>query len=110
MRYCFALDLIDDEKKIAEYESHHAVVWPEVEDSFRRAGIEHVELYRAGNRLFMLLDVNESFSFEKKAEIDASDPVVRKWEALMSTYQRELPWAKEGEKWMLMKLVYRSAL
>ena len=61
-RYCFALDLVDDAVRIKEYESHHAEVWPEVRDSFRRAGIENVELYRTGNRLFMLLDVNEHFS------------------------------------------------
>ena len=62
-RYCFALDLKDDSVLIAEYESHHQNVWPEVRDSFYRAGIENVELYRAGNRLFMLLDKNDKFSF-----------------------------------------------
>ena len=45
-RYCFALDLKDDAARIAEYENHHAEVWPEVRDSFYRAGIENVELYR----------------------------------------------------------------
>jgi L-rhamnose mutarotase len=106
-RYCFALDLKDDPKRIVEYEMHHASVWPEVRDSFTRAGIENVELYRAGNRLFMILDTNESFSFEKKKKIDEEDPVVQKWEALMSTYQQPLPWAKPGEKWILMKTVFK---
>ena len=106
-RYCFALDLIDDSDRIAEYESHHAHIWPEVRDSFRRAGIENVELYRSGNRLFMLLDTNEHFSFDKKKKIDDEDPVVQKWEALMSTYQQPLPWAKPGEKWVLMKTLFK---
>ncbi len=105
-RYCFALDLIDDSARIAEYELHHADIWPEVRDSFRRAGIENVELYRTGNRLFMLLDTNEHFSFDKKKKID-EDAVVQKWEALMSTYQQPLPWAKPGEKWVLMKTLFK---
>ena len=105
-RYCFALDLIDDSVRIAEYESHHADIWPEVRDSFRRAGIENVELYRTGNRLFMLLDTNENFSFEKKKQIDEEDAVVQKWEALMSTYQQPLPWSPPGEKWVLMKTIF----
>ena len=107
MRYCFAIDLVEDENKISEYRTHHAAVWPEVEDSFRRAGIDQVELYCTGNRLFMILDTNESFTFEKKEEIDASDPIVRKWEALMSTYQKPLPWAKEREKWVVMDAIYK---
>lgn len=106
-RYCFALDLKDDPSLITEYENHHANVWPEVRDSFRRAGIENVELYRTGNRLFMLLDTNESFSFEKKKQIDEEDPVVQQWEALMGTYQQPLPWAKDGNKWVLMQTVFK---
>jgi L-rhamnose mutarotase len=106
-RYCFALDLVDDEARIAEYEAHHRAVWPEVEDSFQRAGIEQVELYRTGNRLFMLLDTRDDFSFEKKQQIDEADPVVQKWEALMSTYQHPLPWASKEEKWVLMKPIYK---
>lgn len=105
-RYCFALDLKDDPALIAEYESHHANVWPEVRDSFYRAGIEDVQLYRTGNRLFMLLDTNESFTFEKKKKIDEEDAVVQKWEALMATYQQPLPWASADEKWVLMKNIF----
>lgn len=106
-RYCFALDLKNDEDRIAEYEAHHSAVWPEVQASFHRAGIENVELYRTGNRLVMMLEVGEDFSFEKKQQIDAADPVVQKWEALMSTYQQPLPWAAPGEKWILMKPIYK---
>lgn len=106
-RYCFALDLKDDPDRIAEYEKHHENVWPEVRDSFARAGIVDVQLYRAGNRLFMLLDTNETFSFEGKKAIDDADPVVQRWEALMSTYQQPLPWAATGEKWILMKPIFK---
>ena len=106
-RYCFALDLKDDSALIAEYENHHKSIWPEVRDSFSRAGIVDVELYRTGNRLFMILDTTEQFSFEKKKEIDERDAVVQKWEALMATYQQPLPWAKKNEKWVLMDRIYK---
>lgn len=106
-RFIFALDLIADEQKISEYEAHHKGIWPEVEDSFRRAGIENVELYRTGNRLVMMLETNQNFSFEKKKQVDEADPVVQKWEALMSTYQQPLPWAGEDGKWTLMQQIYK---
>ena len=105
-RYCFALDLIDNEASIAEYEEHHRNIWPEVVDSFHRAGIVNVELYRTGNRLMMMLETNEQFSFEKKKAIDEADAVVQKWEKLMSGYQKPLPWS-QGEKWVLMKPIYK---
>lgn len=103
-RYCFTIDLVDDENKILEYEGHHQRVWPEVEASFKRAGIETLELYRTGNRLFMLFDTDESFSLEDKAQIDATDPVVVKWEKLMSSYQQAIPGSTN--KWTILEKIY----
>ena|SRR5688572_32817969 len=106
-RFCFALDLKDDSARIAEYEAHHRKVWPEVVDGFHRAGIQNVELYRTGNRLFMILETDDAFSFDKKKEIDEKDPVIQRWEELMSTYQQQLPWAAPGERWIEMTPIYK---
>lgn len=108
MRYCFALDLKDDAPLIAEYERYHAPggVWNEVLDSLKAAGINALEIYRTGNRMFMIMEVNEDFSFEKKADLDAANPKVQQWEKLMWNFQQPLPWAKEGEKWVLMKKIF----
>ncbi len=108
MRYCFALDLKDDLTLIAEYESFHTPggVWPEVPDSLKMAGVENMEIYRCANRLFMIMEVNEHFSFEKKAALDAANPKVQEWEKLMWNFQQPLPWAKEGEKWVAMKKIF----
>ena len=108
MRYCFALDLKDDDQLIAEYERYHAAggVWPEILDSIKNAGIEVLDIYRTGNRLFMIMEVNEDFSFEKKAAMDAANPKVQAWEELMWKFQQPLPWAKEGEKWVLMEKIF----
>ena len=105
-RHCFALDLIDDPKLISEYKKHHKNVWPEIEASIKNAGIESLDIYLAGNRLFMIMEVDPSFSFEKKAISDQLNPKVQDWENLMWNYQQALPIAKPDEKWLLMKKIY----
>ncbi|WP_242202148.1 L-rhamnose mutarotase [Aestuariivivens insulae] len=106
-KYCLALDLKDDPKLIAEYKAYHESVWPEITESIKASGIENAEIYCVGNRLFMILEVNESFSFERKAEMDANNPIVQEWETLMWHYQQALPIAKKGEKWLLMDKIYQ---
>ncbi len=108
MKYHFALDLKDDPALIAEYERWHAPggVWPEILDSIRSAGIIGLDIYRTGNRLFMVMEVNEDFTLENKAAADAADPRVQAWEELMWKFQQPLPWAKDGEKWVLMKQIF----
>jgi L-rhamnose mutarotase len=105
-RYALALDLADDPTLIAEYERYHASVWPAIEQSLRAAGIDRLDIYRTGNRLFMVLEAPPEFSLDAKAQADAANPVVQEWERLMWTYQRALPWARPGEKWVLMDRIY----
>ena len=105
-RYCFALDLKNDPDLIAAYEEHHKKVWPHILQSITAAGIEQLQIYRVENRLFMIMEVNETFSFEKKKAMDQADPTVQQWEELMWTYQQALPSAKAGEKWLLMEKIF----
>lgn len=105
-RYCLALDLKDNQNLIAEYEKYHQNVWPEILESIKNSGIENLDIYRTGNRLFMIMEVNDSFSFEAKEKADAENPKVQEWENLMWNYQQALPWAKEGEKWVLMNKIF----
>lgn len=105
-RYCLALDLHNDPELIAEYKRHHQNVWPEIKESIRSSGIESMELYLLGHRLFMIMEVDESFSFEAKAAADAANPRVQEWENLMWRFQSALPNAKPGEKWVLMERVF----
>ena len=105
-KYCLALDLKDDPKLIAEYENYHKNVWPEIIKSIRDSGIEVLDIYRTGNRMFMIIEANDEFSFEKKGEMDAVNSKVQEWETLMWKFQQSLPWAKKGEKWILMKKIF----
>lgn len=106
-RFCFALDLKNDAKLISEYEDHHRKVWPEILRSIREAGIQNLDIYRIDNRLFMIMEVNEEFSFEKKRAMDEANETVQKWEKLMWNYQQALPTARSGEKWMLMEKIFQ---
>ena len=109
-KYCLALDLKDDPKLIAEYERYHAREnnWPEINKSITNSGITNMEIYRTGNRLFMIMEVDESFDFDKKARMDAENPKVQEWEKLMDTFQQRLPWSAKDEKWVLMKKIFQT--
>ena len=111
-RFCLALDLIDDAESIRVYEAHHApsAAWPEVTQHDIDCGILNIEIFRTGNRMFMILETVDEFTFEKKAEMDAANPIIAKWEALMWGFQQPLPWAKPGEKWVLMDRIFKSGL
>jgi L-rhamnose mutarotase len=107
-RYCLALDLVDDPDLIAEYEQWHKNEnsWPEIKKSIIEAGITNMEIYRTRNRLFMIMETDDDFSFDRKNAIDAGNPKVQEWENLMWKFQQPLPWAEEGEKWVLMDKIF----
>jgi L-rhamnose mutarotase len=105
-RYCLTLDLKDDPQLIAEYKNQHKRIWPEITASLKESGIEDAEIYLLGTRLFMILEVNDGFSFAKKSQADQQNPKVREWEELMWKFQSPLPQASAGEKWILMEKIF----
>lgn len=105
-KYTLALDLVDDEQLIAEYEQYHKKIWTEIRDSITTSGIQDMEIYRIGNRLFMSIETEDNFSFDTKAKLDIENPKVQAWESLMWKYQQALPMAKNGEKWLLMTKIF----
>ncbi len=106
-RYCLTLDLKDDPRLIARYKRYHKKIWPEITQSIKDAGIEDMEIYLLGRRMFMIMEVNDRFSFEAKAKTDQNNPKVREWEQRMSTFQQPLPQARPGEKWLLMERIFQ---
>jgi len=105
-RYCFALDLKQDPDLIKAYKEHHKNVWPEILDSIKDAGIETLDIYLVENRLFMIMETNDEFSFAAKAAADEQNPKVQEWENLMWNYQQALPGSAPNEKWRLMEKVF----
>jgi L-rhamnose mutarotase len=108
-RFCLALDLVEDLKLIEEYEHWHKSenAWPEIKKSIMDGGILNMEIFRTGNRLFMIMETEDDFDFQKKAILDMSNPKVQEWEKLMWKFQQPLPWVKPGEKWMLMDKIFQ---
>jgi L-rhamnose mutarotase len=107
-RLCFALDLNDDPELIAEYERWHQPdrIWPDILQSLRSHGIEDAEIFRTQDRLVLVLEVSDDFSLDEKAAADAANERVGAWEAMMWKYQKPLPWARPGEKWVPMQRIF----
>jgi L-rhamnose mutarotase len=100
-----ALDLVDDERLIAEYRRWHApgAVWPEVLQFIRESGIVSMEIWGVANRLVMVLEVADGFP-----RAVAQPPRVQEWEQLMSVYQRLIPNTPAGEKWTECSRVFAT--
>jgi L-rhamnose mutarotase len=105
-RYCLTLDLQDDPEKIAEYKRHHEKIWPEVKASLFDSGVTDMEIYLIGTRMFMIMDVAEGFSFERKAAMDSANPKVLEWEALMGNFQAVPAGADSVRRWAVMEKVF----
>ena len=108
MTHYLLCDLQDDPVLIAEYEAHHAAgkAWPEVTEAIRDAGILGMEIYRAGNRLMMVMETGPDYSPERHADINRSRGRVVAWEELMDRFQQRLPFAEAGVKWVPMRRIF----
>jgi len=108
-RFALALDLVDDADLIAQYEAWHEPgrTPPPIIHSILESGIRNMEIYRAGNRMFMLIEADDSYSSEFKARADAANPEVQRWEALMKRFQQPVPAAGPQGTWIEMKRLFR---
>jgi L-rhamnose mutarotase len=104
-RTCFALDLVSDAALIAEYVRLHepGAVWPAIIQHLRAQGVESMEIWQRGDRLFMILEASDEYP---RPNVDATASENRKWEQYMSTFQRVLPDAAPGEKWSEMRRIF----
>ncbi|MDI2091169.1 L-rhamnose mutarotase [Commensalibacter oyaizuii] len=105
-RYCQALDLVDDPAFITEYEAMHKKIWPEVAQHIRESGVIDMQIWRIGNRLFMIMDVNSQFSFARSEQMAADNPILTQWEEQMWKYQLPTPWTPRGQKWVPMQKIF----
>jgi L-rhamnose mutarotase len=108
-RHCLTLDLKDDQTAISEYKRYHVKIWPEVKQSLFDAGVVEMEIYLLGTRMFMIMDVNDTFSLSAKAAADAVNAKVQEWETIMHGFQKQLPNAKPEQWWMVMDRVFNLA-
>jgi L-rhamnose mutarotase len=108
-KLCYTCDLKNKPDLIEDYKEYHSKenTWPEITKSIKDSGIINMEIYLLANRLFMIMEVDESYTPERKQMMDAVNPKVQKWEKLMWKFQQAPPGAQEGEKWLPMEQIYK---
>lgn len=107
-RHVLVLDLQDDPVAVAAYRHWHRPGGPpeDVTRAIRANGVAALEIWHVGDRLVMLMETTPHFDPVAKAARDAADPAVQAWETLMDRFQRRLPFAAEGEKWVEAERIY----
>jgi len=108
-RLCLALDFIDDSALIADYRRMHqpGAVWPGVIDHIRALGVEAMEIWQRGERMFMILETADDFPRPVDAESLVGDNL--RWERTMDRFQRRLKDAAPGEKWSPLERIFLLA-
>ena len=102
------LDLVDDPEGIAAYKKYHEAIWPEVRDSLKKVGIHEMKIWLLGRRLFMMIEVDDTFDPEAQfARYHMLHPRVKEWEQLMGQYQQQMQGASGGGRWALMEQIFQ---
>ena len=100
------LNLQDDAEKIAAYRRFHQAVWPEVTDRLRVCGVQQMQIFLRGTRLFMYLQTDDAFEPSRDFGRINDDPTSARWNALMADLQARSPEADADEWWAPMELVF----
>ena len=100
------LNLQDDADKIAEYRRFHQAVWPEVTDRLRACGVQGMQIFLRGTRMFMYLVTDDEFEPKRDFARINEDPTSARWNALMADLQSRAPEASPDEWWAAMDLVF----
>lgn len=108
-RYCQTLDLNEDKQQMEEYVYWHAPehIWPEIPEGIRAVGIQDMEIYRLGNRLFMIVETPDDFEWEAAFERLAGMDRQAEWEAFVGRFQQVRPGLPSSGKWQLMERIFK---
>ncbi len=108
-RYCLTLDLKNDPELISQYKYWHEPgnIWPEIPRGIRESGLDEMEIYLRGTRMFMIVEADESVDFDLAMKKMSAFPRQPEWAAFVARFQQQLPDAKGDEKWMMMERVFK---
>src|ERR1700720_1956927 len=104
--FALTLNLQDDAAKIAEYRRAHQAVWPEVTDRLRACGVQQMQIFLLGTRMFMYLITDDAFDPARDFARINEDATSARWNALMADLQARLPEAGPDEWWAMMAPVF----
>ena len=106
-RHVFTLNLRDDPAIVETYVRHHRSVWPEVQASLLRAGVEQMDIYLLGRRLVMIVEMRDGLDYRTAFKSHAASSArVGEWERLMKTLQEPVADARADEWWAAMEPVF----
>ena len=100
------LNLQNDVDKIAAYKSAHLAVWPAVTDRLRECGIQEMQIFVRGTRMFMYVVTDDDFDPARDFARINEDPASARWNALMADLQARSPEANPDEWWAPMEQVF----
>ena len=104
--YGLTLNLRDDAKTIEEYKTYHRAMWPEVEESLRRAGVLTLRIFLGARQLFMYMEAGDDFDPATYVSEYLREPRAAEWESLMQQMQEPVAYAKPGEWWTFLEPIY----
>jgi L-rhamnose mutarotase len=104
----FGLTLLlqDDPAKIAEYKKAHRAVWPAVTARLREVGVQQMQIFLRGTRMFMFIVTDDAFEPARDFTRINEDPESKRWNEWMATLQARAPEADPTEWWAPMELVF----
>jgi L-rhamnose mutarotase len=100
------LNLQDDPDKIAAYRKFHQAVWPEVTARLRACGVQRMQIFLRGRRMFMYLMTDDRFDPSHDFARINDDPTSARWNALMADLQERAPEASPDEWWAVLEQVF----
>ena len=104
-----AIDLIDDPDVIKKYDEYHKNVWAEDLEAMKTHGILRMKIWRASNRLFMLMETSDDYDPKTYSEYTDNEPKAKEWDDIMRKMQQRIPGAgKSTDWWAPMDLVFDS--
>ena len=107
MKHVFTVNLRNDPGIVETYKRHHQEVWPEVQASLRRVGVQQMDIYLLGLRLVMVVEMREGLDYRVAFTSHASSSErVAEWERLMRSLQEPSAEARAGEWWAFMEPVF----
>ncbi len=104
-RFGFRLGLRAE--RAAEYERHHARIWPEIAAAIATAGIRNYSIFHFHGELFAYYEyVGPEHEYEERMQRLAQAPRMREWWDLMEPMQLPHPLRRPGEWWARMDEVF----
>ena len=107
-RWVYTLDLKNDSALIEEYKRIHTPegIWPEIPEIIKESGITDLEIFLLDTRMFMIIEAPADWDQEAGWKWMDEQEINKKWQEHTWEFQKALPFAEPGEKWIEMEKVF----